>query len=287
MPIRTCIRCGVVLTKRNWYPSGQKNYSYICKTCQKTPISTNKCECGCGQVVSEGSQYVHGHWSHTLKGQEHIKKVGKEQTTKWNNSPEGKAQIAQLSEKWARSPEGRANAKFQGKKMGYEWSHSIKGKTWLNEFNNSPETKARASERMRMIATKWSNSPEGQANRLKATLAQRNRPSQLEQRVFALFLHYGLPFDFIGDRRSNSIGGKYPDFMHREEKIVIEIGHKREKEFRYNKKTEKAGNPPYSPVGLYWQQYEKARIEHFRKNATNASCSGQTWMTKRWFSRSA
>lgn len=49
------------------------------------------------------------------------------------------------------------------------------------------------------------------------------RPTTLEKKLIILIEQEGLPFDYVGDKRSFSIGGKYPDFIHTHKKIVVEI----------------------------------------------------------------
>ena len=59
-----------------------------------------------------------------------------------------------------------------------------------------------------------------------------------------------LPFVFIGDTRSFSVGGRYPDFVSLSRKTVLEVADKHEKEWR---------------KGLSWQRYESETVAHYAK----------------------
>ena len=107
----------------------------------------------------------------------------------------------------------------------------------LTKFNKTKESR----ERQRISALEKGSIWE--------VLKHRNfSPSGPEQRVFGIIMTKGLPYDFVGDSRAISIGGKFPDFVHRTKKLVVEVAMKKEKEFR-NKIT--------------WGEWQRKRISHF------------------------
>jgi hypothetical protein len=61
--------------------------------------------------------------------------------------------------------------------------------------------------------------------------AKFRRPTNLENRIIELAKQNNLPYKYT-DNSVFGIGGKYPDFTNKNQKIVIEIADKEVKKFR-------------------------------------------------------
>jgi very-short-patch-repair endonuclease len=92
-------------------------------------------------------------------------------------------------------------------------------------------------------------------------MRQKYTPSKLEQKFDIFFKQNNLPFNYCGNG-SIIIGGKIPDFICNPLKLVVEVGSKKEKDFRaiqHNKYNN-------------WQNYERKRKAHFKRYFFDCIC---------------
>ena len=249
------------------------------------------CKCGCGQTVTEGKKFIHGHWQGTPAGRRFYRKIGKRvgnsksvqkflKSQRWKRlaskggkkvgnspatlarlrSPEMKAIVRKSIQKVNKRPEQIALLKRLGRKIGKRIG------------NSTANIKRLKSLDMHIIHVESANRPEhiaflkGPVMRAIHTnpeniycLMSTMKPSQLEQRVFALIHNNHFPYDFVGDgklligesqKRGRGWRKNYmcPDFVHRTRKVVVELAIEKEKKFRgYKSKLD----------------YEHKRLKHF------------------------
>lgn len=215
------------------------------------------CLCGCHQEVKEGNRFVNGHNSRMperiafLKGSK-MRQIASEtanrpehisflKSPEWRemsrivgSSPENLARLKsvehrQIVSDWANRPEHQAFLKSREWKKLASLSGKKFGKQNLITYNKSQKGRQKSSE--------TASRPE----HIKYLLSIK-RPSDLEQRVFALIMYYVLPYDFVGDGRlligtpnirdGRKSGLMCPDFKHWTKNIVVEVSKEDDKIYR-------------------------------------------------------
>lgn len=227
------------------------------------------CGCGCGKLANFGKEFIQGHHLKTLEGRELARANG----YKTGFSPQN---ILHLQSERMRKITSVAGKKTASKPETQARLHSLEWRIQahinstrpehverLLKWTNSPENIARMkSPEMRALHSIDAKRPE---NIRRLLSIKHEKPTHLEQRVFALTQYYDLPFDFVGDGtlliggqtdgKSRS-GYKCPDFVHQTEKVLVEVANESDK-----RRTDGGRSKAYESKEVY----ENSRTTFFGK----------------------
>ena len=104
------------------------------------------------------------------------------------------------------------------------------------QVSRTPEKRAKSSQFLKKL---WEIPGWGE-NHIREINKNRNTASSIENRVFALIHFHHLPYDFVGDGKlligeskgKGTAGYRCPDFVHRNQKFLVEVASESEKKFR-------------------------------------------------------
>lgn len=199
---------------------------------QQNACEVNLCPCGCGEPVKDGRRFVTRGCALRLYIREHPE----------HQSEAGK-RVAEIM-KERDSLVFVKMGKIGGKRL-HELHPNLAHDNGVLTHQLHPEQARMMGKRTHELHPEMYR--ELGRNSLKA---QNKRPTYLEQRILNLIQQNSLPYGYVGDGQL-VIGGKNPDFVHRSEKVLLEVADKRDKERRQHRP---------------WQDYERERIKHFGFN---------------------
>lgn len=195
------------------------------------------CFCGCGeQCTSSETMFVTGHWLRWYTKNVKPLNLGKKRT------PEQRYQLSVAHKGQHSSP----TTEFKEGQIR-RWTPDQRRKISLRMVGNrngSGRKGIKISEETRKkLSISYTGLKYPQRKRKSTSRSysySHTRPSKPEKRVISIKDNYSLPYDYVGDGKLwiGPIAARYhrgqrnPDFIHRTEKVVVEVADKGDKEFR-------------------------------------------------------
>jgi hypothetical protein len=202
----------------------------------ESTANAHLCGCGCGQPVKfyggKYREYARGHnlrVNHPFLGKKRPEHA--EFLSGWHSTHKTATtqRTPEVTEKINANPNYIESRKDLGKRNKLKKYREISRKSAKEHFAN-PEWKEKV----------WLP---------KFIEIKEHRPSKCEMEIASIIKELNLPFKYVGDW-SYWVGGKNPDFIATDgRKLIIEVGYKEEKDYRFGS----------------WKKYAKNRTAQFKK----------------------